>query len=166
MFPLTVFALYYKNQDRRGLRPLLMYIPGGLMMCNYVVLTSIKEHTESQAYLFDSVRLYNLTFNLQVLGIIVTVVTNLWNASVDKTVMNWLKKHHWLEREEHSTWGHFKSMCCCCFGGSSTLASADSAQEEIRTSAQVEMYPPDRSTGGTFSARQTKNPMKSNKADE
>lgn len=107
-FPLTIFSLYYKNQDRRGLRPLLVYIPGGLMMCQYVILTSISEHVASQVGIYDSKRLYDFTFWLQITGIVITVVSNLWNASADVTIMNWLRNKGYLDRE---FWAQY---CCCC----------------------------------------------------
>ena len=92
VFPVTIFSLYYKNADRRGLRPLLLYIPGGLMMCNYVVWEAITQHVPAQMELFQSKRAKEFTFDLQILGIIVTIVANLWNASADVTIANWLKK--------------------------------------------------------------------------
>jgi len=112
-FPLTLFSLYYKCEDRRGLRPLLFYIPGGLMMCQYVILTSISEHVEAQLYLKDAVRLYNFTFYLQIIGIFVTIVANLWNASADVTIMNWLKSKGWFDRQPDEGICEFYCSCCC-----------------------------------------------------
>lgn len=111
-FPLTIFSLYYKNQDRRGLRPLLLYIPGGLMMCQYVVLGAISDHCPSQAYIKDSIRLYNFTFYEQILGIIVTIVANLWNASLDTTVLKYIKDKGWFERSDRSCWDTIRNICC------------------------------------------------------
>lgn len=104
MFPVTIFSLYYKNIDRRGLRPLMLYIPGGLMMCNYVVWEAIAQHVPAQSELFQSKRGKDFTFDLQVVGIIITVVANLWNASVDTTVIHWIKKKGWLERSNQEWW--------------------------------------------------------------
>lgn len=62
------------------------------MMCNYVILKSISDHVEAQMYLMtDSLRVKNFTLCLQILGIICTLVANIWNASFDKTVYRWLE---------------------------------------------------------------------------
>lgn len=111
-FPITIFSLYFKNKDRRGLRPLMLYIPGGLMMCQYVVLGAISDHVPSQAYLKDSIRLYNFTFYEQILGIIVTIVANLWNASVDTTILKYIKSKGWLEHSDRSWWSKILAICC------------------------------------------------------
>jgi len=140
-FPLTIFSLYYKAKDRRGLRPLLFYIPGGLMMCQYVVLTSISEHEPSQMAIYDSKRLKRYTFDLQVLGIIVTIIANLWNASADVTIANWLKGKDLAFWEEE--W--FAEHCGCG-------ASADEGDgmEMDRTASDVATPPI--ADGGTTEA--------------
>lgn len=79
------------------------------MMCQYVVLTSISEHEPSQMAIYDSKRLKRFTFDLQILGIIVTIVANLWNASADVTIANWLKKKDLACWEEE--W--FSEHCGC-----------------------------------------------------
>lgn len=92
---------------------MMLYIPGGMMMLNYCVWNSIMEHEKAQMYLFDSTRVKSFTKYLEVLGIILTIVANLWNASVDKTVWTYLKEKGWfgyLERQDQS----FAKTCCSC----------------------------------------------------
>lgn len=74
------------------------------MMCNYEVWKAITQHVPAQTELFQSKRAYDFTFDLQVVGIIITVVSNLWNASVDTTVLHWIKKNGWLERSNKEWW--------------------------------------------------------------
>lgn len=100
------------------------------MMCHYVVCGSIKDHTPSQIYLWDSLRAYQFTFALQVVGIIITLVANLWNASVDKTFMNWLRRQKCYEYFERGEKGKgFEEclrylLCCGC------CRKAEQEQEE------------------------------------
>lgn len=128
--PVTIFSLYHKAKDRRGLRPLLLYVPGGMMMLNYCVWNSIMEHEASQMYLFDSTRVKSFTKYLEYLGIVLTIVSNLWNASVDKTVWNWLAQKGWiawLEREEESA---FKA-CCPCFSSSASSSAEQTGDGQV-----------------------------------
>lgn len=141
VFPLTLFSLYYKADQRRGLRPLLLYVPGGMMMLNYCVWNSIMEHEASQMYLFDSTRVKSFTKYLEVLGIILTMWSNLWNASVDKTLWDWLKKKgwvDWLEREQESP---LRSCWTCSCFAKTPAEEADNTQDvqvEVGTVAPSE----------------------------
>merc|ERR1712070_437370 len=77
--------------------------PAGMMMLNYVVWGSIQDHEASQAYLWESKRAKGLTVNMQIIGIVITIIANLWNASLDKTIIRWSKKKCpvcWSKMEE------------------------------------------------------------------
>jgi len=135
-FPFTVWALYKDNAERRGLRPLIVYIPGGLMMCHYVILGSIKDHTPSQMYLFDSKRAYDFAFYLQILGIIITVLTNMWNASLDHKIRDWAREKCPKCFMEDGSWKDAFAQCCqYVINGCRTPAEVEEAQEQAQASA-------------------------------
>jgi len=87
-------------------------------MCNYVIWGAIKDHVVAQSYLWDSKRAKDFTFMLQVVGIIVTVLANLWNASIDKTIIAWIK------RKCPSSWNRLEECIHETFDEDATLYSS------------------------------------------
>jgi len=110
-------------------------------MLNYCVWNSIQEHEKAQMYLFDSSRVKGFTKNLEIIGIILTMVANLWNASVDKTVWNYLKDKNWFgyfERQQQSF--------CSCFSSSSTEDGDEVQDIEVEEASDASKRVADAST--------------------
>jgi len=101
------------------------------MMCQYVIMTSISEHVTAQLYLKDAVRLYNFTFYLQIIGITVTIVCNLWNASADVTIMKWIKEKGWLDRKD-------ESFCDFYFGCNKSAPEGDQVTHSASETSRVD----------------------------
>merc|ERR1711981_1342813 len=97
--------------------------------------------------LWDSVRAYKFTFYLQVIGIILTVVSNLWNASMDKTFIAWAKKKCPECFDYDETWWSATTACCakCCkskAGGSGGGGGSSDDVEAGSESESMAQYPP------------------------
>lgn len=82
------------------------------MMCHYVIIGSIKDHTPSQMYLFDSKRAYDFAFYLQIVGIIITIVTNFWNASLDQKFKEWAREKCPKFFQDDESWTSAFTECC------------------------------------------------------
>lgn len=82
------------------------------MMMNYAVWKSISEHTPAQQELFQSKRAKDFSFYLEIIGIIITIVANLWNASVDTTVTHWLKDKGLLDGPHKGFRDWLKVLMC------------------------------------------------------
>jgi len=112
------------------------------MMCNEVILKSIADHVEAQMYLLsDSVRLSNFTLFLQLIGIFCTLSANLWNASADVTLINWLKSKGWFDTEEEADVETNKAFEKSRLSTTWSKAITDNDIEDERLPVGIEGYP-------------------------